>query len=506
MDISKIMDLTSSLSSVSGDVLQEYISKVLTIAVVPILALAIINCFFGYRIFRIVVTISGTMIGGAIGALVGLKLNSTTWLLAAILICALVGGFAAYKLYMAGAFVMGFFTGMLVGAVAMVVLQKDSILIAAVLAGLVLGLLAVDLYKYVLVALTSINGGMLIGVCANIILQKDSPKLILIVGVLCSVFGMIVQYIYAFTHDDEKTKDKKKRLVKQEKKRVKKAKPVNQDFDDEDDEEWIETDYRRKRPSIENIDIDDKRKNRQDNKERSYIQEEEYYVENEENITSYIPEIIFDNATNIMFVYVIISVLCDLIITQNKVGQTLVTYPVILFATAMINILKKDYKAAAAGFGVFEIVAILFFLGNMESGGIISAIIILAEMVCVGLIVVYIFKKYISMEEHIEPEYDFGHEEIEDEPEKILRKKENIVNEYESQRRKIDIINLEDEKEKTVRELQNEIRPERIKSINNTEMERDKEENLEATDELDISEMILKQTEEAMKYDDFSKM
>ena len=111
MDTLKLLETILGMSDIlTADMLEQQITKIVTAVTIPILLFAIINCFLGYRIFRVIVTISGTMIAGAAGCLIAIKTQSVTWIVASILICALVGGFAAYKLYMAGAFIMGFFT------------------------------------------------------------------------------------------------------------------------------------------------------------------------------------------------------------------------------------------------------------------------------------------------------------------------------------------------------------------------------------------------------------
>lgn len=470
MDINKILELFSFFSTFSTSMLQEELLKILTALALPMLALAIINCFFGYRLFRIIVAISGAMIGAASGVMLGLKLQSTSWLIMAVIICVAAGGFAGYKLYMAGAFVMGFFSGMMVGAMAMVVLKKDAVLVVAVLAGLILGLLAVDLYKYVLVALTSINGGMLMGICILILMKKDNPKLMLMFGAVFTIIGMIVQYAYVFKHD------RKKAVAVQT---IRSGNEINEKVYKKDNAKAV------KRDKMLNYD-----------EEKAYIDDRYETDQNLEFLEYYeqkhiIPDFLLDYAENFMAVGVIISIIIDFMNTGSTIGSTIVNYPVVLFFTAFLCMIKKNYKMTATALGIFEISSVLYFLINMGSLGIIKAIIILFEIVCVGAVMVFVFKGFISTDDDTEPEYTFSNQDTEDDLKDYYDEKEDMSYNDSNNTLKLkkELYNKSDiYKADTNLYYEKEIYKEEPKDeSNNTE-------NSLNDDEIDMSEKILNQT------------
>lgn len=234
MDLLKIFDLSDITNILAGEYMT-VLSKYLLPAAIPVLIIALINCFLGYKVFKTLVGVVGLLVGAGLG--VGIvsgvytitlnKMPGALIMVIAAIVGAAVIGFSSYKLYKGGAFCMGFVTGMILGVVIMKIMNKDEYIIAGVIGGLLMGLLAIDLYRHVVILLTSINGGFVSAACLAIILSKDDPTFILKFGIALSVIGILVQYILLYMGK-------------------KNAKPEGEE-DDEEEEEFIPEQKRNKK-------------------------------------------------------------------------------------------------------------------------------------------------------------------------------------------------------------------------------------------------------------------
>ncbi|MFA9378392.1 MAG: DUF4203 domain-containing protein [Lachnotalea sp.] len=228
MDVLKALNLSDIMNLLSGNYM-EVISKYFTVIAVPVLVIAMINCFLGHRIFKLLVSAVGILIGAMLGAgicvglnmLTGKDMPSAFMIGIGALVGAVVLGFASFKLYKAGAFFMGFITGVALGVVVMKLIHKDDYIIAGVLGGLLMGLLAIDLYKHMVILLTSVNGGLIGAVCIAIIKSNDDPIFILKMGGGLAIAGLVVQSILV-------SLDKKKKKNKRE--------DLDEDLDEDSDE------------------------------------------------------------------------------------------------------------------------------------------------------------------------------------------------------------------------------------------------------------------------------
>jgi Domain of unknown function (DUF4203) len=232
MDLLKLFDIADITNILSGNFM-DVISKYLMVAAIPVLIIALVNCFLGHKVFKILVGLAGVLIGGMLGVLVAMgvsmlttkHLPSVSLLLIAAVIGAIIIGLGSFKLYKGGAFCMGFITGMILGMVIMKLMNKDEYIIAGVIGGLLMGLLAIDLYRHVVILLTSINGGIVSAACLFVILDKEDPLFILNVGIVLSVLGIVVQYILLFVSrknaaDDDNEEEEDKIEEKKSKKRL----------------------------------------------------------------------------------------------------------------------------------------------------------------------------------------------------------------------------------------------------------------------------------------------
>lgn len=240
MEIIKILNTIDAVNLLSGNYM-EVISKYLAVAAMPILVIALINCFFGQKLFKILVGIAGIFIGAGLGAgicigfnlLVKKDMPSVSMIVISIILGVIILGFVSFKLYKAGAFCMGFISGVILGISVMKLMNKDDYLIAAVIGGLLMGLLAIDLYKHMVIILTSVNGGLIAAACIAIITKNDDPLFMLKLGLGLSIGGIAFQYILTLfgkkknkDEDEEEDEDEDEKQEKRKKadKRVAKTK------------------------------------------------------------------------------------------------------------------------------------------------------------------------------------------------------------------------------------------------------------------------------------------
>jgi len=163
-------------------------SGLLVLIAIPML----INCFFGYKIQKFLITLSGVGIGAILGALLGVLSRSGVIIFLSALILAVVGGFLAFKLYKFGIFMQFWLLGTLAFAALFVVIGSWNLITFAIVLGLVVGILALVIHKGFVIITTAVSGGMVGGVCLGIALGSQVIGLVL--GIAFSVCGILVQF------------------------------------------------------------------------------------------------------------------------------------------------------------------------------------------------------------------------------------------------------------------------------------------------------------------------
>jgi hypothetical protein len=139
----------------------------LTIIALGAIVVGVVQCFFGYRIFRIILGVTGFFLGGLAGGYLAFGLTQSQF---GAIVGGLIGGLIGAAL-MAGLYIVGvFLIGALFGAmVALAVLSLGGgspatwIVVIAALAG---GVLAALLQKVIIILATAFGGAwwMLTGV------------------------------------------------------------------------------------------------------------------------------------------------------------------------------------------------------------------------------------------------------------------------------------------------------------------------------------------------------
>lgn len=172
----------------------------------------LIQCFFGYRIFKFVLAITGCLIGAALGATIGFALSRDQGVsfLSAVA-GAIVVSFLSVFLYVAGVFVVGAFFGSLVGTFLLSLVKPEPQTALIVIPAIIGGIIAVIFSRFMIIASTSfagawsvvagfdyLNGGRLSPLNPLRILQTNSEHLppLVLAWLLLGIFGVFVQYRY----------------------------------------------------------------------------------------------------------------------------------------------------------------------------------------------------------------------------------------------------------------------------------------------------------------------
>lgn len=135
-------------------------SSTVILAAMLSIAFGLLNCFFGYRLFKVLLGIYGFVLGATGGfALAGaVAEGQTLWLVVGMVVGGLVGAAVMVLLYFVGVFVVGAVAGALlaslIGAALNVNLPSAAILVVA----LAVGLIALALQRTVIILSTAFSG------------------------------------------------------------------------------------------------------------------------------------------------------------------------------------------------------------------------------------------------------------------------------------------------------------------------------------------------------------
>ena len=119
----------------------------------------ILDCFFGYRVFKITLAVVGGLVGLAAGhgAATALGLGETAALVSMV-VGAVLGGVLAFMLYIAAVFIAGFGFGATLGMLLLANYQQMVSLLVGVITGIIGGFLAVKAQRILIILSTSLLG------------------------------------------------------------------------------------------------------------------------------------------------------------------------------------------------------------------------------------------------------------------------------------------------------------------------------------------------------------
>ncbi|WP_298842961.1 hypothetical protein [Clostridium sp.] len=158
------------------------------VAIVTLLFTSL-QCFLGYRLFKVWVAVCGFFIFGIMGGVVSNAISDNVGMTMIIgILSALLGAFIAFKLYKVGIFIVCGFMGFLIGYI-----FTRTITVGIIMA-LVLGVLNVFFVKTIIIISTSISGGLIAGISLARVLGINSFAISISIGILFAIFGMLVQF------------------------------------------------------------------------------------------------------------------------------------------------------------------------------------------------------------------------------------------------------------------------------------------------------------------------
>lgn len=169
------------------------INENITVFLVIAIAIGLLECFFGYKLFEFIVSIICFVLVGGIGVSIGQKYTTEFFILLLIfLVAGTIGAILAIKLYLIGVFIISFLFGCGIGLLVNSTIHSESLTIVLIV-GVLVGILGVFLIKHVLIIGTSISGGFAVGNAVASIANQEQ-LIVIIIGTILSVIGILLQY------------------------------------------------------------------------------------------------------------------------------------------------------------------------------------------------------------------------------------------------------------------------------------------------------------------------
>jgi len=123
------------------------------------IAWGVLDCFFGYRIFKITLAVLGGLIGVVFGQAAGTALGmGTTGEISGLVLGGLLGAGLAFLLYIAAVFVAGFLFGAALGILLLANFNHMVALLSSAVLGVIGGFLAVKLQRGLIILSTALVG------------------------------------------------------------------------------------------------------------------------------------------------------------------------------------------------------------------------------------------------------------------------------------------------------------------------------------------------------------
>ena len=116
------------------------------------IAWGLLDCFFGYRVFKITLAVVGGLVGLAAGH------GIAAALLVSMVVGAVLGGVLAFMLYIAAVFIAGFGFGATLGMLLLANYQQMVSVLVGVITGIIGGFLAVKAQRVLIILSTSLLG------------------------------------------------------------------------------------------------------------------------------------------------------------------------------------------------------------------------------------------------------------------------------------------------------------------------------------------------------------
>ena len=169
-----------------------------------------IQCFFGYRIFKIVLGLTGFIVGGVLAASIGYEMSQKEVVaLLSGLAGGVIGAALMVALYFVGVFLIGAFLGGVVGVALFATAGINPELVVLLILGVIGGVVALIFQKFMIIVSTAFVGAwnVVFGIAYFVTGTIDptnveglfraggtQPYVILLCWIALGIVGVIVQY------------------------------------------------------------------------------------------------------------------------------------------------------------------------------------------------------------------------------------------------------------------------------------------------------------------------
>jgi hypothetical protein len=180
-----------------------------------LIAFGLLNCFFGYRIFRFLLAVYGFILGAVVGFVVASNLaaGQTLWLVVGAVVGGLVGALLMVLLFFVGVFVVGGLAGLLLAGLINTAAGVTLPTVVVIIIAVIMGIVALILQRVVLILATAFSGAWAVVAGAEALITgqtlsfqlftqslsqqpTSSPLLLILVAWLAlSVVGAVVQFL-----------------------------------------------------------------------------------------------------------------------------------------------------------------------------------------------------------------------------------------------------------------------------------------------------------------------
>ncbi|HEX3075517.1 MAG TPA: zinc-ribbon domain-containing protein [Lachnospiraceae bacterium] len=179
------------------EVINELINGPVKEIILAILVIALIECFFGFKLLKFWIAVIGFILGGVIFGLIGgyNGLGSETIILS--FVGAILCAFISYKVYLIGVFISNFASATAASFLVFAILNNCSAedqYMFAVIFGLIVAIIAVILVQPITILSTSISGGTLAGSAIAYLMKVEDPDSIgSVIGIIIALLGILYQ-------------------------------------------------------------------------------------------------------------------------------------------------------------------------------------------------------------------------------------------------------------------------------------------------------------------------
>lgn len=182
----------------------EILHKITTGAFAVGLILALLGCFFGYKMLKFWISLAGLFIGAAAGyGITWYMTNNATYALIGTIAGAILLSILSYKIYLVGVFLL-FGFGAYFLSLSYLPLDGLILTIAAVAIGLVVAILAVIYMRPAIIVITGLQNGLLaVGALAHLV-SFPNQSLMIPVGVGLGMLGAAFQFMTTRTKREKR--------------------------------------------------------------------------------------------------------------------------------------------------------------------------------------------------------------------------------------------------------------------------------------------------------------